>query len=77
MAPQPDPGQPSRTPRVLVVDDHPTMRGVLRDLLEDDGIRHEPPEVRVVMFTVAEGEHAETVARCAGADAFVPKGATA
>jgi DNA-binding NarL/FixJ family response regulator len=104
---------------VLVVDDNPAMRGVLRDLLGDDGIqvvgeaadglqgiaqaaalrpdvvlidwrmphldgvqatariRRQLPEVRVVMFSVAEGEHAESVASSAGADAFVPKGATA
>jgi DNA-binding NarL/FixJ family response regulator len=33
------PGQAARVPRVLVVDDHPPMRRVLRGVLEDAGMQ--------------------------------------
>ena len=36
---QPHSGQPTRAPRVLLVDDHPGMRRVLRGVLEDAGMR--------------------------------------
>lgn len=36
---RPHAGQPTRAPRVLLVDDHPGMRRVLRGLLEDDGVQ--------------------------------------
>jgi DNA-binding NarL/FixJ family response regulator len=36
---QPHSGQPTRAPRVLLVDDHPGMRRVLRGLLEDEGVQ--------------------------------------
>jgi len=32
-------GQPTRVPRVLLVDDHPGMRRVLRGVLEDAGVQ--------------------------------------
>jgi CheY-like chemotaxis protein len=32
------PGQASQVPRVLLVDDHPPMRRVLRGVLEDAGM---------------------------------------
>jgi CheY-like chemotaxis protein len=34
----PDPSQPARAPRVLLVDDAPAIRVVLRDLLDDAGL---------------------------------------
>jgi two-component system, chemotaxis family, chemotaxis protein CheY len=39
MAGQPQAGQVARAPRVLVVDDNPAMRRVLRGLLEDAGMQ--------------------------------------
>jgi CheY-like chemotaxis protein len=39
MAGQPHPGQATRSPRVLLVDDNTSMRRVLRGLLEDAGIQ--------------------------------------
>ena len=64
----------SRPPRVLLVDDSPAMRRVLRGLLEDAGIRRRLPEVQVVMFSSAEGVGGGILARQAGASAFVAKG---
>jgi CheY-like chemotaxis protein len=39
MAGQPHPGQATRAPQVLLVDDNTSMRRVLRGLLEDAGIQ--------------------------------------
>ena len=39
MGAQPHSGQPTQVPRVLLVDDHPGMRRVLRGVLEDAGMR--------------------------------------
>ena len=36
---QSSPGQAARVPRVLLVDDHPPMRRVLRGVLEDAGVQ--------------------------------------
>jgi CheY-like chemotaxis protein len=38
MASHPDPGQPRRPPRVLLVDDTPAIRAALRGLLQDAGM---------------------------------------